>query len=154
MKIYNYDKDTKIYTNSKDAKTNPLEPGEFLIPANAVVVVPPSVQPDEEVYYDAWWKTRKIRTEQPSRLHTWTDANGWEITAENLIIINAEIAAEEIKKQTYIKKQDAKKEAIASHPIADMTPIESMNWVENNVVADATVKEALKQLFKLTQARS
>lgn len=35
MKIYNYNKDTKVFTTSTNATENPLEKGKYLIPANA-----------------------------------------------------------------------------------------------------------------------
>ncbi len=70
----------------------------------------------------------------------------WEDVETEMALVAAQRVLDEEKEQDKIN-------AIASHPIADMTPIEAMNWVENTVIADDTVKDALKQIFKLTQAR-
>ena len=41
MRIYHYNKRTAAYVGSTEAAPNPLEPGQFLIPANATPVEPP-----------------------------------------------------------------------------------------------------------------
>lgn len=40
MKIYNYNKETKEFTTSTNATANPLEKGEYIIPANATTKEP------------------------------------------------------------------------------------------------------------------
>lgn len=40
MKIYNYDKRTKEYINSTNARENPMVRGEYLLPANATFIEP------------------------------------------------------------------------------------------------------------------
>ena len=47
MIIYNYNKEYKYYINSGEADPSPLEPGVFLIPANATNIQPPECSESE-----------------------------------------------------------------------------------------------------------
>ena len=47
MKIYNYHSEYKTYTGSSLADESPLEPGVFLIPADATQLEPPSFSGNE-----------------------------------------------------------------------------------------------------------
>lgn len=51
MKIYNYDVNG-IYIGSSDADESPLEPGVFLLPANATDQEPPAVAEGEQAFFD------------------------------------------------------------------------------------------------------
>lgn len=42
MTIYNYDKESHEYWSSAEASESPLEPGTYLVPANATTIAPPS----------------------------------------------------------------------------------------------------------------
>jgi hypothetical protein len=56
MIIYNFDAITYEYTNEGLADLNPLEPGEWLIPAYATVVTPPTVDINEiPIWNDNSW---------------------------------------------------------------------------------------------------
>jgi hypothetical protein len=56
MTIYHYDNETGEYTGNSEAKESPLEPGVFLIPANATSVKVPTVPAGKVAVFDngAW----------------------------------------------------------------------------------------------------
>ena len=56
MEIYNYHAETKEYTGQGFADPSPLEPGVWLIPANATTIMPPAPQPGKVRCFDgaAW----------------------------------------------------------------------------------------------------
>jgi len=64
MIVYHYDPDTRVYTNtSSEADEDPMEPGRFLIPANATTEVPPFVGDPKKkhaVYRDGAWTVELI----------------------------------------------------------------------------------------------
>ncbi|MEA5467981.1 hypothetical protein [Spirulina sp. 06S082] len=51
MKIYNYNPE-KEYIGESDADINPLEPGSFLIPANATTVKPPDIPEEKRAIFN------------------------------------------------------------------------------------------------------
>lgn len=53
MQVYHYDIDTKLLIGTSDAHPNPMQPGEFLIPAFATELAPPTLAPNEA----AKWET-------------------------------------------------------------------------------------------------
>jgi len=52
MKIYNYDKETKVFLSEADARENPLEEGKFLIPAFATDKTPLDEKIDNRIIFD------------------------------------------------------------------------------------------------------
>lgn len=64
MIVYHYNADTGVYLNtSSEADEDPLEPGHFLIPANATDLIPPYVpNPKKEhaVFSDGAWTVETI----------------------------------------------------------------------------------------------
>ena len=44
MKIYNYNKDTKEFVRETDARQDPLDSSNYLIPANATTIEPPVIE--------------------------------------------------------------------------------------------------------------
>jgi hypothetical protein len=58
MKIYNYDWNTGIFVSEDEADESPLEPGVFLIPANATIIEPPvkSNPPSHLFFISGAWK--------------------------------------------------------------------------------------------------
>ena len=63
MIIYNYNPSTGEYIGTGEAKESPREQGEFLIPANAVTVVPPTVKTNEIACWNGggWEKKADFR---------------------------------------------------------------------------------------------
>ena len=57
MKVYHYSRETGEYTGMSEAQPNPLEPGQFLIPAFATIEEPPSPDKGETVIHDGKWKS-------------------------------------------------------------------------------------------------
>ena len=59
MIVYHYEPDTGVYANtSSEADPDPLDPGKWLIPANATDKVPPSVpnpMKQHPVFTDGAW---------------------------------------------------------------------------------------------------
>ncbi|MDP4146593.1 MAG: hypothetical protein Q8936_19310 [Bacillota bacterium] len=65
MKIYNYDTNG-IYIGCDDADESPLEPGVFLIPANATTVEPPELDSEHlAVWNGAAWGIQDISLAVP-----------------------------------------------------------------------------------------
>ena len=64
MIVYNYHPDTGAYLNtSTPADPDPLQPGEWLIPANATPLVPPNVgdaKTRQAVFRDGAWSVETI----------------------------------------------------------------------------------------------
>ncbi len=63
MIIYNYNPSTGEYIGTGEAKESPREPGVFLIPANAVTTVPPTVKTNEIACWNGtkWEKKADFR---------------------------------------------------------------------------------------------
>ncbi len=56
MLAYSYNEITREYTGSEEADESPLEPGVFLIPANAVSIAPPDpMEGYRRVWNDTEW---------------------------------------------------------------------------------------------------
>lgn len=64
MIVYHYDPDTLVYLNtSSEADPDPLEPGNFLIPAYATRKVPPSMpnpKTQRQAFRDGAWVIETI----------------------------------------------------------------------------------------------
>jgi len=56
MKIYHYNRDTKEFLSSGKATPDPLEPGRFLVPADATFIPPPAIPTKKAATFDgtAW----------------------------------------------------------------------------------------------------
>jgi hypothetical protein len=54
---YQYDAETGAYTGQTPASASPLEPGKFLLPRNATLIAPPTVENDRSVavFKDGAW---------------------------------------------------------------------------------------------------
>ncbi|MCP4074544.1 MAG: hypothetical protein GY742_22920 [Hyphomicrobiales bacterium] len=105
MKVYNYDGITKEYLGVAEAAANPLEAGEFLIPANATQLSPPQADVTEAAVFnsdeweikadyrgtDVWNKATQEKSiineigdvpeafttePPPSAYHKWSDSEG------------------------------------------------------------------------------
>jgi hypothetical protein len=61
MKVFNYNPDTGEFVSESEADESPLEPGVFLIPANATDLEPPSYGPGERaVFAEGKWSVETI----------------------------------------------------------------------------------------------
>ena len=95
MKIYHYNKIDKTYAGESDAKKNPLEEGEFLVPAKATTVKPEEFKEGFiNIFNGEVWELKRVKTPQPSKYHTWTGETGWIITSINQKLLDADIAKE------------------------------------------------------------
>jgi hypothetical protein len=66
MKTYNYAPDTGIFHSEGLADESPLEPGVFLIPANATTIKPPKVAlPKVAVFKDGKWNVETLPPPPP-----------------------------------------------------------------------------------------
>ena len=65
MKIYNYNKDTKEFVRETDARQDPLDSSNYLIPANATTIEPPVIEDGFVNIFDeinnSWIKTEDNR---------------------------------------------------------------------------------------------
>jgi hypothetical protein len=52
MEIYNYNPETGEYINISTADENPLEKGEYLIPANATTIEPPTARTNQVAVFE------------------------------------------------------------------------------------------------------
>lgn len=81
MKIYNFHSKSGVFLGSSDADESPLEPGVFLVPANATVNAPPAVADGQQALWrDGAWIVEPIPEPEPEpqpepipALLTWDD---------------------------------------------------------------------------------
>jgi hypothetical protein len=52
MKIYNYDRSSRVYLGESDAEPSPMEPGAHLTPAFATIIKPPETLGGEVAVFD------------------------------------------------------------------------------------------------------
>jgi len=65
MRIYHFD-DDGVFINSSDARQDPLDADNFLIPRNATTVAPPPVAVGEQACFaDGAWSIQAIPTPEP-----------------------------------------------------------------------------------------
>ena len=66
MIVYCYDAETMQFTGATDAFESPLEPGQFLIPANSTEIAPPDFDDATHVceFNGATWEVRAIAETQ------------------------------------------------------------------------------------------
>lgn len=63
MKIYNYSPVTFEFLKETDARESPLEPGQYLIPANATIVIPPDVGAHQKAVFAPQAGTWSLHTD-------------------------------------------------------------------------------------------
>ncbi|MFZ0615419.1 MAG: phage tail assembly chaperone [Chthoniobacterales bacterium] len=68
MKLYNFDAGTKIFTTEGIADESPLEPGVFLLPANATFIEPPNVKSNEVATWDGTqWSVQRLQDKDETK---------------------------------------------------------------------------------------
>ena len=77
MNIYNYDPETNQYNFSSVADESPLEPGEYLIPAYATTIAPPTAGENEAPFWtgSAWEIRSTLEPEPPAKV--WGEDEVW-----------------------------------------------------------------------------
>lgn len=66
MKIYNYHPLTKVFIGISDADPNPMREGDYLIPADATTVQPPSFGQGQQAYWNgSAWGIQNIPSPEP-----------------------------------------------------------------------------------------
>lgn len=80
MDIYNYD-DAGIYVGTSQARPNPMEEGEYLLPAKATFTPVPALGANETAVYDGTWSV----VADYRGVHYWLD--GDEFVINNIGVI-------------------------------------------------------------------
>lgn len=77
MNIYNYDPETNQYNFSSVADESPLEPGEYLIPAYATTIAPPTADENTAPFWtgSAWEIRSTLEPEPPAKI--WEEDEVW-----------------------------------------------------------------------------
>ena len=66
MNIYHYTQDTNIFHSTGVADESPLEPGVYLVPANATTVAPPELGESEiAVFSNGAWQVETLPPPPP-----------------------------------------------------------------------------------------
>lgn len=52
MKLYNYDRATRVFLDESDAEPDQMEPGNYIVPANATPVPPPAPEGGMDAVFD------------------------------------------------------------------------------------------------------
>ena len=77
MNIYNYDPETNQYNFSSVADESPLEPGEYLIPAYATTIAPPTAGENEAPFWTgSAWEIRSTLVPEPLA-KVWEEDEVW-----------------------------------------------------------------------------
>lgn len=126
--IYNYAPDTRIFTGASQAEESPLEPGVYLIPAQATTIAPPTVTDGRLARYDvdkgAWETVVDTRG-------TWYGAEGQAVEISDIDADVSALTREAPPDATYVLvkgkwRQDQEKAAAAKKAAADLEVAEGL----------------------------
>ncbi len=129
MQVYHFDATTKLLTGLSDAHSNPMQPGQFLVPAFATEVPPPPLAPNEAAKWenDHWIAVpvivdRETNAQQPVDLASYAADLRWRLESSGTGMIFGNIAI------PLATDRDSQMKILSARYQADIDPTFTINW--------------------------